>query len=59
MITKTKQLKLTIVPIKVYNQGRLFKLELALGKHKKKFEKRASIRKKDIEREFEREFKIN
>ncbi|MBL7036841.1 SsrA-binding protein SmpB [Candidatus Microgenomates bacterium] len=59
IITKTKQLKLTIVPVKVYNAGRLFKLELALGKHKKKFEKRASIKKKDTQREFEREFKIN
>lgn len=59
IITKTKQSKLTIVPVKVYNSGRLFKLEIGLGKHKKKFEKRASIRKKDIEREFEREFKIN
>jgi len=56
--TKTKQQKLTIVPVSVYNHGRLFKLELALGKPKKKFEKKESIKKKDIEREFEREFRI-
>lgn len=55
IITKTKQQKLTIVPLCVYNAGRLFKLELGLGKSKKKFEKRASIRKKDIDREMARD----
>lgn len=59
IITKTKQLKLTIVPVKVYNQGHLFKLELALGKSKKKFEKKETKKKKDIEREFERQYKIS
>lgn len=59
ILTKTKQLKLTIVPVVLYNQGRYFKLELALGKSKKKYEKKEQKKKKDIEREFEREFKIN
>lgn len=59
IISKTKQLKLTLVPTKLYNKHRLFKLELALGKSKRKFEKKESKKKKDIEREFEREFKIN
>jgi len=56
--TKTKQQKLTIVPVSVYNHDRLFKLEIALGKSKKKFEKKESIKKKDIEREVERDFKF-
>ena len=58
IISKTKQQKLTIVPNAVYNHGRLFKLEIALGKPKRKFEKKESIKKKDLEREFERQFKI-
>ncbi|PIU28821.1 SsrA-binding protein [Candidatus Woesebacteria bacterium CG07_land_8_20_14_0_80_44_9] len=55
--TRAKQRKLTLVPVALYNQGRIFKLEIALGKAKKKFEKRESIKKKDIERELETEFR--
>ena len=49
--TKVKQKKLTLVPTKVYTKGRLVKLEIALAKTKRKFEKKESIKKKDIERE--------
>ena len=49
--TKMKQRKLTLVPIKMYTKVRLIKVELALGKPKRKFEKRQAIKKKDIERE--------
>ena len=53
--TKAKQQKLTIVPISMYNKGRLVKVELALGKPKRKFEKKESIKRRDIERELARE----
>ncbi len=56
--TKAKQRKLTLVPVALYNHGRLFKLEIALGKSNRKFEKREKVKKKDIERELEREFKV-
>jgi SsrA-binding protein len=56
--TKAKQRKLTLVPVALYNQGRLFKLEIALGKSKHKFEKREQIKRKDINREIEKEFKV-
>ena len=49
--TKMKQKNLTLVPVKVYTKGRLVKLEIALAKAKRKFEKKESIKKKDIERE--------
>lgn len=49
--TKAKQRKLTLLPISLYNKGRLIKVELALGKAKKQFEKRETIKKRDIERE--------
>jgi SsrA-binding protein len=56
--TKAKQQKLTLVPVKLYNKRRLIKLEVALGKSKHKFEKKDSIKRKDIEREIEQEFKF-
>lgn len=49
--TKMKQRKLTLVPIKMYTKGRLIKCELALGKSKRKFEKKEAIKKRDLERE--------
>lgn len=55
--SKVKAKKLTIVPTKMYNKGRLIKLEIALAKYKRKHEKRQEIKKKDIDREIERELK--
>ncbi len=46
---------LTLVPISWYTTKRLIKLEVALGKSKKKFDKKAAIKKKDLDRELERE----
>lgn len=51
LITKMKQKQLTVVPTKVYTKGRLVKLEIALAKAKRSFEKKESIKRKDIERE--------
>ena len=55
--TKVKQRKLVILPVSLYNKHRLIKLELALGKPKKQFEKKEEIKRRDIDREIEREFK--
>ena len=55
--TQMKQRKLTLVPIKMYNRTRLIKLELALGKPKRKFEKKEAIKRKDIQRDIEKEFR--
>lgn len=57
LLTKSKQQNLQIVPIVIYNKKRLVKLELALGKGKRKFEKKETIKKKDIDRDIEREFR--
>lgn len=57
ILTKMKQGKLTLIPLKLYTKRRLIKLELALGKPKRKFEKRQLIKKKDIERELEKDYK--
>ncbi|MDP3994360.1 MAG: SsrA-binding protein SmpB [bacterium] len=57
--TKVKQQKLTLVPVKMYTKGHLVKCELALGKSKRKFEKKEAIKRKDIERDIEKEFRGN
>lgn len=55
--TKIKQKKLTLVPTKLYTRGRLIKVEIALAKTKRKFEKKEAIKKKDIEREIAKALK--
>lgn len=47
---------LTIVPICLYTTGTLIKLEIALGKGKKQYEKKAAKKKKDLDREMEQEY---
>lgn len=41
----------TIVPVKLLGGGRYIKLVIAIGKGKKKYDKRETIKKRDIERE--------
>ena len=48
---------LTLVPISLYTTHNLIKLELALGKPKKKFEKRQDLKRKTIERDIEEALK--
>jgi SsrA-binding protein len=54
---KVKTSSLTIAPISMYNKGRNIKLEIALVKGKKKFDKRHSIKKRDIEKDLGRRLK--
>lgn len=49
---------LTIVPIKIYFNGSLVKIDIATAKGKKLYDKRDDIAKKDQRREAEKEFKI-
>lgn len=52
-----KNKSLTIVPISVYNKNRKIKLEIALAKGKKKFDKRETIKKRESDIEIRREYK--
>lgn len=52
-----KNKSLTIVPISVYNKGRKIKIEIALVKGKKKYDKRETIKKRETDREVRREYK--
>ena len=49
----------TLVPLEVYLKGSLVKVEIALAKGKKLYDKREDIAKKDQRREAEREYKIS
>lgn len=45
---------LTIVPISVYNKGRFLKLDIAIVRGKRKYDKREQIKKRDVERDLKR-----
>lgn len=45
----------TIVPVSIYSKNRLVKIEIALAKGKKNYDKRESLKEKTIKREIERE----
>jgi len=48
---------LTILPISVYTKGSLVKIELALARGKKKYDKRESIKKRDLDRQIRQRLK--
>ena len=47
----------TIVPLRVYLKDGLAKIEIALAKGKKHYDKRAEIAKRDAQRELDRQYK--
>ena len=48
------QKRLTLIPLRLYQQHGLAKVELALGKGKRVFEKRDRIREREIDRDLQR-----
>jgi len=57
LIGKTKEKGLTIIPLRLYFKNGKVKVELALAKGKKIYDKRKDIAKKDFQREQERKIK--
>lgn len=58
LIGKTQEKGLTLIPLKVYfNPRGLAKLELALARGKKLYDKRAALAEKDAKREMEKAFR--
>ena len=57
LIGQKTQAGFTIVPLKIYERDGLVKLELALAKGKKQFDKRESIKAKDDKRKIDRALK--
>ncbi len=54
IIGKLSQRGLTAVPLKLYARGPWIKAEIALVRGKRKYEKRESIKRRELEREIER-----
>ena len=59
LIGKIKEKGYTLVPVEVYFSGSLVKVEIALARGKKLYDKRLDIAKKDQRREAARDFKVN
>lgn len=51
---KMKQTGLTLLPLYVYTKGALLKLKIGLARGKKKYDKRAIIRKREVDRNIQR-----
>jgi SsrA-binding protein len=58
LIGKVKEKGLTLIPLRLYFKNGKVKVELALAKGKKVYDKRESIAKKDLQRDQERRFKL-
>lgn len=57
LIGKTKETGLTLVPLQLYFKNGKVKVELALAKGKKQYDKRQAIAKRDADRELARTFR--
>ena len=57
LIGKVRTEGLTLVPLKIYTKKRLLKLSFAVGKGKKKFDKREDIAKREAKRNIDRALK--
>ena len=53
LIGKTEEKGYSLIPLKVYFSGGWAKVELALAKGKRKYDKRRSIKEKDLKREMD------
>lgn len=53
-----KEKGMTIIPLQIYFSDHLVKLEIALAKPKKNFDKRESTKKKEVERDIRRKYKV-
>ena len=53
-LIESKKQGLTIVPVKMKTSGRYIKLVIATGRGKKKYDKRQTIKKRDVDREIRR-----
>ena len=57
LIGKIKPKGLTLIPLKAYNKGRRIKLEFAVARGKKQYDKREVIMKREVARKIEHELK--
>lgn len=55
---RIKKEKLTLIPLKIYNKNGLIKIEIALARGKKKYDKRESLKQKEIKKKIEQSKKL-
>ena len=51
---QVKEQGLTLIPLKIYLKGGIIKMELALGRGKRLYDKRQTMKKRDAQRDVER-----
>jgi SsrA-binding protein len=51
LANQIKQGNLTLIPLSIYTKGPIVKVEIAIAKGKKRYEKKLAEKKKDLERE--------
>ena len=54
---KVNERGFSLIPLKVYEQNGRIKLEFALARGKKKFDKKEKIKKRDVQRDIQRALK--
>jgi len=57
LLGKSRERRLTLMPLRVYTKNAKIKLEFGIAKGKKKADKREAIKKRDIQKDIERELK--
>lgn len=57
LLGKLQQKGLTLVPLKVYTKGKYLKLEFGLAKGKKKYDKRETLKKRDLDKQIRQAIK--
>lgn len=55
---RIKELWATLIPLKIYSKGNLIKLKLGLARGKKLWQKKNTIKERDIDRENARKFRF-
>ena len=50
---------LTLIPLSLYSKGPYVKVSISVARGKKVFDKRETIKKRDLDRETRREYKVN
>lgn len=58
LIGKMKSAGISLVPLSLYSKRGLIKVELGLGKGKKAYDKRASTKKREVERKMRRAMRV-
>lgn len=56
-LAEAKNQGMSIIPLRLLTKGRFIKLEISVGRGKKKYDKRESIKRRDVERDTRRAFK--